>query len=94
MICDWNGKLTRLQVKSTNSLSDGRRYQVEAVNGGDKTPYEEGVLDYFIVHVIPEETWYIIPYSFVSAKKIVIYPNNPDSNAKYEIFKDAWYLLK
>ena len=94
LLSDWNGTLKRIQVKCTDTLSDGRRYKFEAVNGIARTPYEAGTIDYLMCYVIGLDLWYVIPHSIVTSKKITVYPQNLTSKAKYEIYKNRWELLK
>jgi hypothetical protein len=94
LIADWNGRLTRLQVKSTRTMSEGRRYKLEAVNGCDRTAYEQGSIDYIIGYIEPEDQWYVIPHAAVDAKKITLYPHIDNSTGKYECYREQWVLLK
>lgn len=94
LIADWNGRLTRLQVKTTITKSEGRRYKLEAVNGSARTAYADGTIDYIIGYVEPEQQWYIIPHAVVDGKKITLYPHIENSTGKYENYRDMWNLLK
>ncbi|MDD3039565.1 group I intron-associated PD-(D/E)XK endonuclease [Bacteroides sp.] len=94
LICDWHGELKRIQVKATASISENRRRKFESVNGCNRTLYARGSIDYFLCYVVDLDIWYVIPASMVTSKKITVYPDAEESNAKFEIYKERWELLK
>ena len=65
LIVDVNGSLKRVQVKSSIK-GDGNVNICKGTNGTGnlgKYPYPEENVDFFAIHNIPQNDWYIIPRS-------------------------------
>ena len=63
LIVDVNGSLKRVQVKSSIK-GDGNFNICKGTNGHSKLkkyPYPEESIDFFAIHNIPKDDWYIIP---------------------------------
>ena len=93
------GKVMRTQVKGTGSLEKCHRktarYKILATTGNKvKTKIDCTKVDILVAHVEPRDAWYVIPCMQLSAKTIWLYPDNPDSIAKYEKYRDCWDLFK
>lgn len=70
-------------------------YRVGTNRGFYRGSYKPGELDFFAVYIEPLKLWYIIPWSEVGGRRaIYVYPNDPDSNGRYEKFKERWDLLR
>jgi len=98
-IVDADGKLSRVQVKSTLVLDRGNRqnrYALVAASGcKNKIAYSNTTIDFLAIYIIPAETWYIIPIEEVEGKKKLHFrPFDSASTGKYEKFKSAWELFK
>ena len=63
LIVDVNGSLKKVQVKSSIK-GDGNFNICKGTNGHSKLkkyPYPEESIDFFAIHNIPKDDWYIIP---------------------------------
>jgi hypothetical protein len=82
--------IVRVQVKST-IYKMGRCYHCTIRTGNH--PYKKDSFDFVAAYVIPEDTWYILPEKVVRGMSTVgLYPAMP--GAKYDQYKEAWYLLR
>jgi len=87
---EYEGKFARVQVKSTISMH-GRGYACTL--RGSPGPYGPNAFDYLAVYLILEDLWYIIPAKNILGQwTLGLYPNL--SSAKYEPYREAWYLLR
>lgn len=97
-ILDFNGKLNRIQVKATNRFDEKwKRYSVTGSKRNGEL-YTKNDTD-FIVAVISDIKYYIIPISEVSSKGIRIYDKETrklsnTSTGKYDKYLNRWDLLK
>jgi hypothetical protein len=83
-------RVVRVQVKST-IRKQYRCYQCTIRAGGH--PYKKDSFDFVAAYVIPEDTWYILPERVVRGMQTVaLFPAMP--GAKYDQYKEAWYLLR
>jgi len=94
-IIEKNGKLVKVQIKSTTKLCKTKkiyRVAVQKGNYGD-TPYSDSDFDILSVYIHPLNMWYHIPKDKIKTRGIGFRPDKPDS--KYEIHRnwDAIYLL-
>lgn len=91
-IVESNGRMFRVQVKSTSNKSpdsDGYKCQVRP----PRRPRDRfEVLEFLAVYVIPEDVWYIIPYSEFADKR-AINLNPRSQRSPYRQYRDAWDLL-
>jgi hypothetical protein len=95
VIVDFNGRLSRVQVKSVAFKRKRRNAYQVIVRRGSKTglPYCSADVDFITVLVIPESVWYIIPIKEVTAKGIYLSPHRRSSR-RFEPFREAWHLLR
>lgn len=86
-----NGKQTfKVQIKSTTHYNKSS-WQVSLRNGcTQKEKYKKGDCDFFAIHVIKVNVWYIIPFDAVSPK-VCLHPDL--DSCRYDKFKEAWNLL-
>jgi hypothetical protein len=83
------GRFAAVQVKSTTStLEPGWICNVRA---GHK-PYPPGSFDFLAAYVVLEDAWYIIPEEEVRGMENITL-HTGSSWAKYEEYREAWYLL-
>ena len=88
-IVDCDGKLSRVQVKSTRSFEDGG-YNVNLRHAG--IPYREHEIDFLAIHLVATGSWYVIPIRRVAGKGwLRINESRPGPYAK---FKERWELLQ
>ncbi len=80
----------RVQVKSTACFR-GCAYRVKG--GGSAGPYSKDDIDFLAAHIVPEDTWYIVPVEVFSGVDALHF--NPRARAKgqYERYREAWCLL-
>ncbi len=82
-------RFVAVQVKSTTStLEPGWICNVRA---GHK-PYPPGSFDFLAAYVVLEDAWYIIPEEEVRGMENITL-HTGSSWAKYEEYREAWYLL-
>ena len=86
-------RLTRIQVKSVaHNWRNG--YRTTAGTGCAKRPYTKDDMDILALYIIPMDTWYLIPVeAFTPVKTIRCCPHLPNSNGRFERFREAWHLL-
>src|SRR5271169_5812939 len=83
------GRFVAVQVKSTTStLEPGWICNVRA---GHK-PYPPSSFDFLAAYVVLEDAWYIIPEEEVRGMENITL-HTGSSWAKYEEYREAWYLL-
>ena len=90
LIVDVNGSLKKVQVKSSIK-GDGNVNICKGTNGTGnvgKYPYPEENVDFFAIHNIPQDDWYIIPRSATGdAMNIRIALKR---KGKYSGYKNNW----
>tara|TARA_Y200000002_G_scaffold209255_1_gene172570 strand:+ start:56 stop:463 length:408 start_codon:yes stop_codon:yes gene_type:complete len=90
LVVDVNGSLKKVQVKS--SIKGDGNCNVMQQNGGTgkrcKKPYPKESIDFFAIHNIPQDDWYIIPRSATGdAMNIRIALKR---KGKYSGYKNNW----
>lgn len=95
------GKIFKIQVKGTEGKSkEGRsglgRYMVTTSSGSTgKETIDCTKVDILVAYVEELHTFYNIPcMELDGAKRIGLYPHNPESKAKHEQYKDNWKVFK
>lgn len=86
-----NGKqVFKVQIKSTTHFNK-TSWQVSLRNGcTQKEKYKKGDCDFFAIHIIKLNIWYILPFDVVSPK-VCLHPEL--DSCRYDRFKEAWFLL-
>ncbi len=92
---DSGEEIHRIQVKTTTTEdTDKDRYSFVLKHGANAETYASGVVDFFVLVVLPIPTIYIVPFDIVDGlTKCSVYPGNPDSAARLEIYRENWDLL-
>ncbi len=95
-ILDWKGKLTRVQIKSTNQLFQGGYFlNAQRRLRWGTCPYKLEEVDVIVAYVGPEKTWYVIPLAAVLPRKSLrLYPHRPAADGRYGRYREAWDLLR
>lgn len=97
-IVDAKGRLSRVQVKSTNvkdKYTAGDGYRINSSYGATrKNGYTKENIDFLAVYIIPEDTWYIIPISEISGIKTIRFTPQKECKKRLEIFKNRWDLFE
>ncbi|MGA8151808.1 MAG: group I intron-associated PD-(D/E)XK endonuclease [Terriglobales bacterium] len=96
-ILDAGSRLWRIQLKSTEALRN-QGYDIRPiyfVYGQGAVAYTADDIDVLVAHVIPKDTWYIIPVeAFSPYKNLRLYPDIERRRARWEKFREAWHLLQ
>tara|TARA_B100000003_G_scaffold110954_1_gene99191 strand:+ start:72 stop:500 length:429 start_codon:yes stop_codon:yes gene_type:complete len=92
LIVDVNGSLKKVQVKST-SRDNGNVMICKGSNGQGnkgrgKYPYPKGSIDFFALHDVKKDKWYIVPRSATGdAKQLRIAQKR---EGKYSVWENNW----
>ena len=90
VICK-NGLISKVQVRAASESRDGT-YRFSCTHGSyGNIPYEEGMLDFFIFHLVDINIFYIIPFGAVNVNGVGITLNQKN---KYYMYKESWDLLE
>ncbi len=92
-LLDTGISIHKIQVKSCN-IKKRNRYKVDIAYGAGnkKRAYPKGSIDFFVIHIPVEDSWYIIPLQKVIGQKWVsVYPH--EKQGKYEIYRNNWKIL-
>jgi hypothetical protein len=96
-ILDSGRRLWRVQVKSTDRLRKGG-YLIGACHfatHNTKQCYTPAEIDILAAYIVPEKAWYIIPVeAFTPQQWLSFYPQNKQSQGRFEPYREAWSLLK
>lgn len=93
VITDYKNNIKKVQVKSTNSLREDNYYQIGLRKKNGELKYQRGDFDIIAVHIIPEYTWYIIPFDEIE-NKTSLYFTPLGVNSPFKKYIEAWGLLK
>jgi hypothetical protein len=96
-ILDNGHRLWRIQIKATTTLLDGL-YHVNAGRhtNGQVLPYQPSEIDFLAAHVIPEDSWFLIPISILQDRISLLLPSvsHRRSSSPYATYREAWRLLR
>lgn len=83
----------RVQVKSATRYTE-TRYRVKTA-GASGITYTAAEIDFFVVYIVPENIWYIIPIQAIGRRKNArFYPHTRrESRGQFEKYREAWCLL-
>jgi hypothetical protein len=84
------GRLLRVQVKSVKY----HRHGAFACNivGSTHRCYPPGRVDVFAIYLIPLDLWYIVPFEATKTASLQLVPTA--KGQKYEMYREAWHLLR
>ena len=72
LIADFNGKLNKIQIKTTEKLSKVKamEWRITRQDGyhGNRVKYEFGTIDYFALYCLETDTVCLIPFSDTTSK--------------------------
>jgi len=74
-IVDNGRRCWKVQVKSTETRQRKKSYSVSCGRGKRKEAYRESEVDFLAIHVIPEETWFIVPIEVVAGRVRMTVPS-------------------
>jgi hypothetical protein len=86
------GRFLRVQVKST-TIRPGNHYVCQVGQGRQKS-YSGDEIDFLVVHIVPIDTWYVIPIEVVCRLKKGIGLSPHNSLSKHAVYMEAWHLLQ
>lgn len=97
-VLDYKGKLNRIQVKATGEFDIKQQRYSLTVRKKDGTIYDKSEID-FIVAIIPNNIYYIIPVEELTSGNLRIYNRNTrklsnSDTGKFDKFLNSWDLLK
>ena len=89
------GKIFRVQVKGTDTVNERRgrypRYRITAKSGNTSSYIDCTKVDVLAAYVRPVDMWYIIPCLRIQNRKAVwLFPDNLESKAQFEKYKENW----
>ena len=83
-------KSWRVQVKSAYERRK-RRYAVKC--SGDNVPYTSANIDFFVVYVVPENAWYVLPIEAIDGRAGIWFYPYKGSKSRFEVYREAWCLM-
>jgi len=96
-IVDAGSRLWRIQLKSTEALRN-HGFDIRPIHfvyGQGAFAYSIEDIDALVAHIIPKDTWYIIPVeTFFPFKNLRLYPGIERRRARWEKYREAWHLLQ
>lgn len=86
----------KVQVKSSSYCGwGGYMVHAERTLHGKQIPYTTDEIDFLVVYVVPENTWFVIPVrAFVPLRSVHVYPAGTADGGRYEKYREAWWLLE
>ena len=91
LIVEVDNKPLRVQVKSTQKSTEVlicKGSNGQGNKGRGKYPYPENSIDFFVIHDVAVEEWFIIPRSATGDAKKIRFSSN--ANTKYAQYQDNW----
>jgi len=95
-VVEHSGYLSKVQVKSTSQLfrSGGYYLNCQRRMKSGSFSYQPDEVDFFAAHVVPYDTWYIVPFSIIGQHYHVrFFPHEP-ARDKLADYRESWHLLK
>ena len=87
-----NSNIHRIQIKSTNTIIGDNTYRIATNYGANsRKRYTENEIEIIACHLIPIDTWYIVPVSKIITQTIRLYPNKLDN--RFNKYKERWNLI-
>ena len=93
-IVDVDGRLSRIQVKTTQGGKFTYIKHVITLSSNRNKPYTANDIDFIAAFITSLKIWYIIPITKISGKHgISLYPDAKRGLSQYEQYREAWHLL-
>ena len=85
----------RVQVKSCSHCGrGGYMVHAERLRHKRKIPYTPDEIDFLVVYIVPEDTWFVIPVRAFTPRRIIhVYPLGALDGGRYEQYREAWWLM-
>jgi hypothetical protein len=86
----------KVQVKSSSLIARGRyRIHAERIWHGQVIPYTADEMDFLVVYIVPEDTWFVIPVrAFTPPRSVRVYPQGTADGGRYEKYREACWLME
>jgi PD-(D/E)XK endonuclease len=95
-ILDNGTHLLRVQIKCTECIR-AQAYETRATytTGKARAVYTKQDIDFIAAHVVPLDTWYIIPVEICTPQPMLrFYPHRQAKKMRLEPYREAWHLLE
>ncbi len=101
-IVDNGNRCLRVQIKTTSGTTCPGIYYIDSTHraskaqakGKNKVAYTKDEIDFLVIYVLPEETWYIIPVEALRGRLcLTIRVADSPQPGNLEAYKEAWPLL-
>jgi hypothetical protein len=96
-ITEHKGRTNRVQVKSTSYASKQGAYLCNTISRAPhmkEKRYNATDIDFFAFFIIPEDAWYVVPFSELKRAKYGVFLNPHVPRNRYFRYLEAWRLLK
>jgi hypothetical protein len=95
-IVDAGRNLWRVQVKTVSFLDRGLYHVGIRRSASPKTQaYTESDIDFVVVYISPEKTWYVLPVrEVVGCQSFLFRPKGYARRDPYAHYREAWHLLR
>jgi PD-(D/E)XK nuclease superfamily protein len=87
--------LLRIQVKSSTQMIHGL-YRINSGRrlNGRVVPYKLSEIDFIAAHIIPEDSWFILPLAHVLGQVSLLFrPKKSRQPGLYDNYREAWHYL-
>ncbi|MGA8274304.1 MAG: group I intron-associated PD-(D/E)XK endonuclease [Candidatus Sulfotelmatobacter sp.] len=95
-IVDWEGRLSRTQVRSTERINGPSGYAVHASVwvGTEHVPLTAKDIDVLVAYVSSRNIWYVVPVGAFSPRaRLHFYPDGSTKGALFENYREAWWVM-
>jgi len=95
-VVDWEGRLSRTQVRSTEYRSGLRGYAVHAsvFVGKQAVPLTTKDIDVLVAFISARDIWYVLPVRAFSPRlSLCFYPDGSTKGALFEKYREAWWIM-
>jgi len=95
-VVDWEGRLSRTQVRSTEYISGVSGYAVHASVwvGTKHVPLTAKDIDVLVAYVSSRDIWYVMPVrAFSPRARLHFYPDGSTKGALFEMYREAWWVM-
>jgi hypothetical protein len=95
-VVDWDGTLSRTQVRSTEYRGGLNGYAVHAsfYVGREAVPLTAKHIDVLVAFISTRDIWYVLPVGAFSPRTaLCFYPGGSTKGALFEEYRDAWWVM-
>jgi hypothetical protein len=95
-VVDWEGRLSRTQVRSTEYRGGLNGYAVHAsvFIGKRAVPLTAKDIDVLVAYVSTRDIWYVLPVSAFSPRTaLCFYPDGSTKGGLFEEYREAWWVM-